>query len=267
MDPFLAGLLVKMLVTVGIVVVASVLVEKTGPFIGAMIATLPISAGPSYVFLAMDHDSEFIARSALVTLYVNVGTALFATTYAHLAQRRGMLASLCAGLLAWGGTVSLFVRLDAPLPVAVALNLLVYGAAIMATRKLRTAPPARAPGRRHWEIPARAFGVMSLVAVVMVAGRALGPVAAGIAAAFPIVMSSLVVILHTSVGGRASAATLAHTLPGMAGFGLAITALHLTAEPLGSAAALSIALAMCLGWNGGLVLLSRRRSGRATAPA
>ena len=35
----------KLALTMGIVVTASLMVERAGPFIGAMIATLPISAG------------------------------------------------------------------------------------------------------------------------------------------------------------------------------------------------------------------------------
>ena len=31
-------------------------------------ATLPISAGPVYIFLALDHDAHFIAQSALGSL-------------------------------------------------------------------------------------------------------------------------------------------------------------------------------------------------------
>ena len=34
---------------------------------GALVATLPISAGPSYVFLALDHDAAFIAEGALAS--------------------------------------------------------------------------------------------------------------------------------------------------------------------------------------------------------
>ena len=45
-------------------------VKKNNPFavIGALIATLPISAGPSYTFLALDHDAAFIAEGALSAL-------------------------------------------------------------------------------------------------------------------------------------------------------------------------------------------------------
>src|SRR5215212_1822196 len=58
-DPFWVGLLAKMLATAAIVVAVSALVERVGPFLGAMIATLPISAGPALVFMAMDHGPAF----------------------------------------------------------------------------------------------------------------------------------------------------------------------------------------------------------------
>ncbi len=47
---------------------ASMVAERSGPLIGALVATLPVSAGPVYVFLALDHDAAFIAQSALASL-------------------------------------------------------------------------------------------------------------------------------------------------------------------------------------------------------
>jgi len=264
-DPFLLALAAKMMVTVVIVVLASVLVEKTGPFIGAMIATLPISAGPSYVFLAWDHGPDFIASSALMTLHVNAATGLFAATYALLAQRLNLAGSLLAALFAWAGAVFVFARIERDLFSGVLVNVVVYTTAILLTRAMRRSPPVRSPRRRWWEVPARAAGVMTLVAVVVLAGNALGPTAAGIAAPFPIVMSSLVVILHSSIGGRAASSTLAHTLPGMVGFGIAVLVLQTSVLAVGNAVALSAALAICLAWNGALVAISARRARRAAA--
>ena len=65
MSPELAFILtlgLRMAITAAFVVTASVVTERSGPVIGALIATLPISAGPSYVFLALDHDAAFIAE-------------------------------------------------------------------------------------------------------------------------------------------------------------------------------------------------------------
>lgn len=59
-DPFWFPLAVKMAATAAVVVAASRLAERAGPLIGGMIATLPISAGPAYIFLALGHDLSLI---------------------------------------------------------------------------------------------------------------------------------------------------------------------------------------------------------------
>ena len=65
---FILLLALRMAVAAIFVVTASVVTERSGPVIGALIATLPISAGPAYVFLALDHDAAFIAEGALASL-------------------------------------------------------------------------------------------------------------------------------------------------------------------------------------------------------
>ena len=96
MSPELALILtlaLRMAVTAAFVVSASVVTERSGPVIGALVATLPIPAGPSYVFLALDHDAAFIAEGALASLPVNAATFFLGLTYVVLAQRRSALVS------------------------------------------------------------------------------------------------------------------------------------------------------------------------------
>jgi uncharacterized membrane protein (GlpM family) len=100
-DPFWVGLLAKMLATAAIVVAVSALVERVGPFLGAMIATLPISAGPALVFVAMDHGPAFLEASARTGLPAFAGTAIFAAVYARLAQHYRTLISVGGALTAW----------------------------------------------------------------------------------------------------------------------------------------------------------------------
>lgn len=71
---YILFLLFRMAVAAAFVVSASVITERSGPVIGALVATLPISAGPSYVFLAIDHDVAFVAQGALSSLPVNAAT-------------------------------------------------------------------------------------------------------------------------------------------------------------------------------------------------
>ena len=90
---FILTLALRMAVTAAFVVSTSVITERSGPVIGALVATLPISAGPSYVFLALDHDAAFIAQGALASLPINAATMFLGLTYVVLAQRRNALVS------------------------------------------------------------------------------------------------------------------------------------------------------------------------------
>jgi hypothetical protein len=257
-DSFLLGLIVKMVTSAAIVVIASLIVERAGPFLGAMVATLPISAGPAYVFLAYEHGPAFIERSSLASLVVNAATAGFIAVYAALARRHGVLLSLGAALGFWLASAWLASRFPWSLPSAVALNAAAYGGAILVTRRFLRAT-VRLPGRSApwWTVAVRMVTVMALVAVVIAAGRLIGPQAAGMAALMPVVITSLALILHPSIGGPATAVVMVNALTGMIGFTAAIVVLHLTSVPFGTAAALIAALVTCLLWNGALTL--RRR--------
>src|SRR5258707_10865846 len=98
---FLLTLGLRMVIPAACVVTASVIAEKSGPVIGALVATLPISAGPSYVFLALDHDAAFIAEGALASLPINAATIFLGLTYVVLAQRHGALLSCGAAVAVW----------------------------------------------------------------------------------------------------------------------------------------------------------------------
>ena len=71
----------KMAVTALFVTAATIIAERLGATVGALVATLPVSAGPVYVFLALDHDSTFISSSAVVSLALNSATAIYLTAY------------------------------------------------------------------------------------------------------------------------------------------------------------------------------------------
>lgn len=260
---FWAALLAKMLTSAAIVVLASLAVERTGPLVGAMIATLPVSAGPAYVFLALDHDAGFIRDSAVASLPAVAATALFIAAYAGVARRHGVVSSLAAALAVWLAAVLLLGPLSRPLlgdslAGAGLAAILVILACIGACRRWRKGGPLPARPKRASDVLVRAGIVMALVVAVVLAGRLAGPGAAGLLALAPVVMVSLAVILHPRIGGAAVATVLVLSLPGLLGFVAALVALALTVERLGPAPALSLALVTTLIWNGGILLTSRR---------
>ena len=98
---FWFALVLKMAVTGLFVTLATVVAERLGPTVGALVATLPVSAGPVYVFLALDHDAAFISASAVASLALNAITAIYVTIYVLLAQRRTMWISVSLALAVW----------------------------------------------------------------------------------------------------------------------------------------------------------------------
>jgi hypothetical protein len=82
---FWIGLLARAAVSAFVVVAATVAAEAAGPFWGGLIVSLPIAAGPAYVMLALQHDSGFIAASALGSFAVNAASFVFLAALALLA--------------------------------------------------------------------------------------------------------------------------------------------------------------------------------------
>ncbi len=180
--------------------------------------------------------------------------------YARLATRCGLAGSLGLALLAWGAAAAVIGAIAWTPVSATLLNVAAYAAGFAALRSLPAAPPApRAPLRRQRDLPLRAATVAAFVVIVVLASRALGPQATGMAAVFPISLSSLIVILRPRIGAGASALLAASALRAMIGFGLMLLALHLALPHLGVAPAMLLGLAVQLAWS--LLLLARQRRG------
>src|SRR5262249_57562672 len=74
-------------------------------------------------------------------------------------------------------------------------------------RHVRMPPVAR----RWYDVPFRASLVATLVATVVTLSGKVGPSISGILALFPAVFSSMMLILHPRIGGKATAALIANS--------------------------------------------------------
>ena len=255
--------LVRALTTALLVVSASAVAETLGPFWGALVASLPVSTGPAYVFLAMQHGAEFVAASALSSFAANAANGLFLITYGVLAGRASPWRSLGAAIAVWLAA-SLATQQVAWTPwTAFLLNLATYGIGFVVLGVVRSARSGPAPVRRRWfDLPARAVAVAAFVSLVVAVSTALGPGITGVAAVFPIGLISLFVIVRPRIGGLASSQLAANALRSMLGFGLMLLALHLAIGPWGVVPAFVVALLAWVSWSAALLLLRR-----ASAPA
>lgn len=248
----------KMALAASVVVGCSLLAERAGPLIAALIATLPISLGPVLVFIALDDDSAFVAGSALGTMNANLTHAGFVLSYVLLAQRHGLAVSLGCAFALW---IALLLAIRSfgltvlPLAAVTTIAFLVVHRLVRPYLAIRAKPPA---GLSRYAIPIRAACVAALVGVVSGASGHIGPQWSGILAGLPIILSSLIVILHLRAGGPAAAAVIGSSALGLLGSGLGLAAVSLTAVPWGSWKALGFGLAIAVAWNLMLLALSRR---------
>jgi len=265
LDPaFWLELALKMAMTATIVVAASILVERSGPFIGALIAALPTAAGAVYIILAIDHSPSFIAASAVGSMVSNAAGALFALTYAALAQRRGLVPSLGGAFVVWFAGVALLHSAPWTAPGALLLNIVVITATAFAGSRFRTDGVAIKVETHRFDIAWRAATVAVCVAIVTVASHRIGSFASGLFAVFPVAMGSFFIILHPRISGPAAASVAAHVQAPLFGLALGFLAVHGLAEAIGVWWSYAVGLAIGVAWNGLLWMLKQRR--RRPAP-
>jgi hypothetical protein len=251
----------RMAIVAAIVVSVSVVVARSGPVVGAMLATLPVSTGPAYVFLALDHGADFVVQGTVASLIGVASTAIFVLGH-NLAARTGAGALPCLLAAATGciGSMALADLLTWTLPGAVAASAAVTLGAIVATTPARRAARPFALPKRWIDLAVRAVAVMGVVGMVTVAAELSGPRLAGYGAMMPVVFMSFVIVVQPRVGGRVLSGLLAHALFGIAGFIPSLLIVNLGTRWLGVWWGLLLGLATAFAWNGAMVLL--RRPGR-----
>jgi hypothetical protein len=253
---FWFALVFKMAVTAGFVVGAAMVTERSGPIVGALVATLPIAAGPAYVFLALDHDSQFISQSALGSIAAHAATGIFSVVYVLLAQRFGTMISVAGAVGAWFAAALPLRSAEWDFLAVAGVNLAIFAVAIVLTSPYRDVPMPRVL-RRWYDVPLRATMVAGLVAAVVGLSGQVGPTLTGLLAVYPIVMTCLMLIFHPRAGGPATATLIANTMWGLVGFSACMFTVHLAPPLIGTPAGLVLALVVSIVWN--LVVWALRR--------
>jgi uncharacterized membrane protein (GlpM family) len=249
MAMLLTGLLLKIAMTAGIVVAASIVVERSGPFIGALIAALPTAGGAAMIILAWEHPPAFIAQSAVGSMVSNAVVAVFALSYAALAQRNSLLVSIGGAYVIWFCAAFLTRYIDWNAASAALLNAVVFPLAIMASSRFRVTGAARRVHLAASDVAWRAGVVTLCVLIVTAASYSIGSFASGLFAFFPVAMGSFFVILQPRLGGPAAASVAAHVQAPLIGLGLGLLAVHYLAEPVGAWWSYAIGLSIGIGWN------------------
>lgn len=254
----------KIALTVSITVAASVLVERSGPFLGAMIASLPTAGGAAMIILALEHPPEFVAASAVGSLVSGVACAVYALMFAALARRHGLVLSLAIALAVWLAFAAVAQAVQWTIWSAIALNVVLFPATIFVGSRLRGASIAGAKlVLTTRDIAWRTAIVTAVVIAVTTLSHWIGSFASGMFAFFPVAMSSFLIILHSRVGAASASSFAAHVQAPLVGLGLSLCVVYWLAQPLGVWTAYVLALATGIAWNAGLWLLRRWQTSRA----
>ena len=260
---FWYGLAFKMALTAAVVVITSLAVERSGPFVGALIGALPTAAGAAYTILALEHPPSFIAASAVGSVAVNAAVAVFAAAYAAMAQRHGLVLSLGVASIIWFAAAAALRLVDWTPLSAVLLNVMVFAVTIPFCWRYRAGGAPAKFRRTRFDIPLRALAAAIVVAVVTTASSSIGSFTSGMFALFPIILGSSIVIMHPRIGGKITASMLAHAQLPLIGLGLGFLVVHYLVAPLGVWWALVVGLTACLAWSGGLLMIRMRAQKRA----
>lgn len=255
--PFWAALVPKMVLIAFMVVASTSVAEKAGPVIGGLIATLPISSAPVYYLLALDHPPAFIAEAAITSFTGLVAAGIMLVAYVFLAQRANTVISVPLAFMVWALATLMLLGLDVHPAVPIVLSLIVFAGGSLLVRRFGDVPLSA--GHSKWlDFAARGVAVATMVAGVEIAAAFAGPETTGIFASVPVTFFAMMVIIQSRHGGPASAAVMAHALPGLVGVVAAFLVLHLTAISLGNTMSLLLALAVSISWSALLLALHLR---------
>jgi uncharacterized membrane protein (GlpM family) len=258
------ALAIKMMSAAIAVIAVAVAAERVGPRLGGLLACLPVSAGPAYVILALQFDDAFIAETARTSITGNAATYSFMLFVALFATRLSTTLTVLGALATWLVAVSLFRHLPMGVVPGGLLNLVCYLVVHAITRRLRFMRiDGTRPAARWYDLPLRAALVAALVGAVVTVAERIGPEVAGFTALFPVVFTSVVLLIHARLGGDAAAAAMVAGVPAMLGFATALIVVHVGTVPLGRATALALACATTVGWSVALMWRATRRADQA----
>jgi hypothetical protein len=256
---------VRMAAVAVFVLIVALVSERVGPFFGAMVASLPVYTGPVYLFLAIDHPPEYLARVTIGSLAACGVIPVFILVYALMARAgHRMLPSLTVGLASWLACAT-FVQLnDWTLVEALLFAIPIFAVSVLLARHFTSAVALKPAGRSWIDLPLRVLLVSGIAGLVNATSPFLPAKLTGILSIMPTVTTALVLVLHNRI---ATAALLAHSVGGMIGMLLAVTLVGVTVVSWGPTLSLSAALAVSVSWNLMLILATHGRALFRRSPA
>ena len=221
--------LVKFLLTPFFIGGMSLVARRWGPAIAGFLVALPLTSGPVVIFVALEHGIDFGREVGLAVLSGGFGLCAYAIAYARASATLGAFASSLVATAAFVGAGLAVAIVD---PTSLLLVVIGVGLAMAAAIALVPAAPEVArPGRPpSWDLPARVLVGTALIVGLTTLAPALGARLSGLAATYPVYVTTLAVFAHRQAGPGAAVALLRGLVLGLYGW-LGFFTIALTAMP------------------------------------
>jgi hypothetical protein len=235
-------LTLKLVLVPGMIAVITLASRRWGPAVGGLLTGLPLVAGPTLYFFALEQGEVFAARAAGATLVGMFAVAAFCLAYAWLSVASAWFVALPVSWLVFGA-------------ISVALNLLPWppGAALAVTTcgfvLARLFLPSAGGGpvplvMPLWDLPLRMGAGAALVLSVTYMAAHLGPTLSGALIPFPIVLAIIVAFAHAQQGRAGVIHFLRGFLPAIWSFVVFCFIVQRAVVPLGRDLGFLLALAV-----------------------
>jgi hypothetical protein len=194
--------LVKLLLTPGLIAVATLLERRWGPGVGGVIAGLPLTSAPVSLFLALEQGPVFAAAAAVGTVLGLLSQGALCLAYSWTARRATWRTSAVTGVAAFLGATLILERVSLPVWPAFAL---VCGLLVLVSAVIPFTPAAVCRASRpRWDLPVRMLVATIIVFALTTAATELGATWTGLLSPFPVFALVLGVFTHRAQGPEAA---------------------------------------------------------------
>jgi len=242
------------------VTIATVVTERMGTKVGAVVITLPSSAVIAFYFIAVEQGAEFAAQAAVVVpaeMGINV---VFLGLFVAM-SRRGLPVALAASLGGWTVlSAGLYMANIGDLWISWAVFLaLIAGTSVW----LRSSHHfSQQPGKNlqytAGELAFRGLFAGLMISLSVVGAAVGGPAVAGILSVFPAIFTSTMVILYLRQGREFTGAVGTVMVVSSTNVVVYTTVIHFAYPEVGLGWGTAVALAISYAWSLGMFLAVRR---------
>ena len=240
-------LALKLVLTPGLIAIATIAGRRFGPSISGWLVGLPFTSGPVSLFLALEQGTGFAAAAAAGSIGGVAASAVFAVAYAAVARRFRWPASLAVASLAFAAAVVVLRALPLESGLPLPLLALYAGGVAAALLGIRFIPPPgvldEAPEAPRWDLPVRMVVATGLVIFITSAAPLLGPQLSGLLTTYPVYAGVLAVFAHAQRGGAAATQVVRGLCYGIIAFATFFLAIGALVDRAGIAPAFAVAAA------------------------